>query len=76
MCKDDIQMLLFDLGFEQSDENIEDDYLEFEKDDITVYIDEDNAIAIYYNNDAILKVNDLDYKIIAKIIEGIQFYRI
>lgn len=67
MEKDDLQMLLFDLGFEQTEE----DYLEFEKDRTTIDIEEDNSIGIYYCDNAILKLYDIDNETIAKIIEGI-----
>lgn len=68
MSKDDLQMLLFDLGFEQT----EDGYLEFERDRTTIDIDEDNSIGIYYCDNVILKLYDIDNEIIAKIINGIS----
>lgn len=72
MKKDDLQMLLFDLGFEQTEENIEDDILLFEKDEIEVSLEIDNAIAIYVHNEKILEIENIDYDTIYKIIEGIQ----
>lgn len=69
--EDYLQMLLFDKGFGQSEENLEDDILLFEKYEMEVSLEIDNSITIYYRGEEILEVNDVDNETIAKIIEGI-----
>lgn len=72
MNKDDVQMLLFDSGFEQSEENVEDDILLFEHKEIDVSLEVDNSIAIYVFGQKVLEIYDIDYDIIYKIVEGIK----
>lgn len=72
MNKDKVQMLLFDLGFGQSEENIEEDILLFEKYEVEVSLEADDYIAIYVFGQKILEIYNIDYDMIYKIIEGIK----